>query len=540
MLIFGGAVFIAAVKTANPPIKLPVDLWPMTLFDWLSNGVNLAVGILALAATLSAVTAFKRLFIDKSGAKKEDLTKDGRKTREGLEHVSRQLAAGIGDILAGIEKLRLERLAKNEGNAQQIESFATTATDLAQSESATDQAVAREVVEGDPLTASDQLIAEAQNDVTRAAERYRQAARIAAPYSLAKAITAYARAVELDSDDFAAWIEISRLQQITGSLMQAQKSAENGFATAKCDRDIMVAYGELGNIFSGIGCYDDAKNCYSNALSLANSIYNDTPSDVHILRDIGVVHNKLGDIYGTIGHDELQKMSYEKAIMVFLQLISYDINNIDWNRDLELSYNKLGDYFLHKISNFDRARICYESALAISEKLSVEYPINNQFQHDLAMSYERLGNVAMRNSINDIARINYDKKFQIIKNLTLTDPQNARWQRDLSLTYNSFGDLDRYEDNFESARQAYMIAFAISQQLAANDPLNSQWQHDVSACHDRLGLLAEASGDIAGAIREFEAGEAILVALIARVGDHPGFARDLAQVRRDIARLRGK
>ena len=38
-------------------------------------------------------------------------------------------------------------------------------------------------------------------------------------------------------------------------------------------------------------------------------------------------------------------------------------------------------------------------------------------------------------------------------------------------------------------------------------------------------------------VAEFRAAEAIMAALLARVGAHPGFERDLAQVRRDLAQL---
>ncbi len=295
------------------------------------------------------------------------------------------------DILAEIQKLRLELLAKNPSQAQQIETFATTATDLAGSNSAEDRSIAREAVEGDPLAASDRLMAEVETGVAEQAERARQAARIAAPFSVAKAITAYARAVDLDPNDFWTWIELARLHRAAGSLPQARRTAEAAFQHVGSDWDRMVAEGELGNVAVAEGKLPAAIQHFTSTMQASRAIAEAAPEDLNRQRQLSVAHEKLGDV--------------------------------------------------------------------------------------------------------------------------------ARAQGDLA-----------------GARAAYAAGLAIRERLAAADPGNAEWQRDVSIAHAKFAQFNEASGDIAGAIREFEA---ILVALLARVGEHPGFVRDLAQVRADIVRLRG-
>lgn len=554
----------AAYEKAHSSFKPnpPAPEFDQVIGSILSGSDLVASGSAAFAALMAGYAIYQMFKPDP--ATKKDTKEDGRKTREGVEHVSKQVATEwqaseqrdklTQRLVAGELHERVEAAVDADAmtDEQLTRIYAKVAEKLGieGAEAATQniiEATARSSDEVQKLLADGKFVEagivqqrRAEAGDAKQAQLWRDTARIKVLTSVKEAIAAYARAVELDPSDFSAWMELSRLQQIAGSLPQAKKSAENGLTTAKCDRDTMVVYGELGNIYFYIGYYDHAKNYYSNALSLANSIYNQSPDDLQILREIGVVNNKLGDIYDSLDENELQKNSYEQAILFCNGLIARDINNVIWKRDLAVTYNKLGDYFFNKISNFDGAQICYESALEIAEELVSRDKNNTQWQHDLSMSYERLGRNAMRRKIYDVARINYEKKFEIIKGLAFVDPDNARWQRDLSLSYNSFGDLDRETANFGLAHQAYSDGFAIAQRLAAGDPLNSQWQHDLYASHERLGLVAEDLGDVAGAIREFEAGEAILLALIARVGDNPGFARNLAQVRADIARLQGQ
>ena len=100
--------------------------------------------------------------------------------------------------------------------------------------------------------------------------------------------------------------------------------------------------------------------------------------------------------------------------------------------------------------------------------------------------------------------------------------------------------LDDGHDGFRAnIINNHSAGLAIAVRLAALDKGNAEWQRDLFISHAKFAQFNEASGDVAGAVHEFEAGEAILIALLARVGDHPGFVRDLAIVRGEIARLRG-
>ena len=324
------------------------------LIGWVLNGNDwVALGTIALAAVSTGYSIYQMFQPDP--ATKRDVKEDGRKTREGLEHLSRQGVAETNALMAEIEALKQILLAKNEGNAQQIESFVTTAADLAGSESAEDRSIAREAVEGDPLAASDRLMAEVEVGVAEQALRARQAARIAAPFSVAKAITAYARAVALDQSDFVTWIELSRLHQAAGSLTDARRTAEAALQHVGGDWDRMVAENTLGDIAVADGNLLAAQAHYQAGLLAAQAVLVADPDDNNRQREVSVSHNKLGDVARAGGKLSQARDSYAASLAISERLAAADPSNVVWQRDLSVDYGKLGEVE-HKEGHLEAAR----------------------------------------------------------------------------------------------------------------------------------------------------------------------------------------
>ncbi|MEM9156365.1 MAG: CHAT domain-containing protein [Cyanobacteria bacterium P01_F01_bin.33] len=77
--------------------------------------------------------------------------------------------------------------------------------------------------------------------------------------------------------------------------------------------------------------------------------------------------------------------------------------------------------------------------------------------------------------------------------LTAAEPERADYQRDLSVSYNKMGDLYRALGQGELARDAYANALAIRERLAAAEPERADYQRDLSFS---LVRVAAMDGDI--------------------------------------------
>ena len=93
----------------------------------------------------------------------------------------------------------------------------------------------------------------------------------------------------------------------------------------------------------------------------------------------------------------------------------------------------------------------------------------------------------------------YQAALAIAERLAAADPTNTEWQRDLSVSHNKLGDLAVAAGDLAAAQQHYQAALTIRERLAAADPTNTEWQRDLSVSHEQLGDLAVAAGDLAAA-----------------------------------------
>ena len=85
--------------------------------------------------------------------------------------------------------------------------------------------------------------------------------------------------------------------------------------------------------------------------------------------------------------------------------------------------------------NLPAALSSYQAGLAIRERLAKSDPGNAGWQRDLAVSYDRVGDVQVAQGDLPAALGSYQASLAIIDRLAKSDPGNAGWQRDLSVLY---------------------------------------------------------------------------------------------------------
>ena len=402
-----------------------------------------------------------------------------------------------------------------------------------------DVAIASAIERGDATVAARLIRAKAGRNIKQAAQLYLQEAELLATKDVRLAIRAATDSANADPTNFWTWILLSRLHRAAGSLPQARRTAEAALQHVGGDYDRMVAEGELGDIAVVQGESSVARRHYQGAMQAAKSLADATPDNRNLQRQLSVAHIMLGDVAIDEGDLAGARAGYGAGLAIRERLAASDPGNTEWQFDLGISFERLGNVALAQ-GDLDSAKTNHQKRHDIIERLAAFGPGNARWQRDLSLSHEKLGDVAVAQGDLAGARTAYAAGLAIRERLAVSDPGNAEWQFDLSLIHARLGDLAKAKGDLAGARTAYGAAQAIRERLAASDPGNAEWQRELFVSHDRMARIAKASGDAAGAIREFEAGEAILVALIARVGDHPGFVRDLADVRGDIARLRAK
>ena len=77
----------------------------------------------------------------------------------------------------------------------------------------------------------------------------------------------------------------------------------------------------------------------------------------------------------------------------------------------------------------------------------------------------------------------------IAQKLAASDASNSQWRRDLSVSHNTIGETQSAQGDLAEALKSYQAGMAIRQKLAAINPSNSQWQNDVAVSAWRIGTL---------------------------------------------------
>ena len=98
------------------------------------------------------------------------------------------------------------------------------------------------------------------------------------------------------------------------------------------------------------------------------------------------------------------------------------------------------------------------------------------------------------------------------EDLAKRDPANRQWQRDLSVSQDRIGNVRLSQGDGPGALAAFQADLAIAEGLAKRDAANTQWQVDVAVSCSKLGTI-EGLLSRAERCRYLQRGRDILLAL---------------------------
>ncbi|WP_295302902.1 DUF4062 domain-containing protein [Accumulibacter sp.] len=257
-----------------------------------------------------------------------------------------------------------------------------------------------------------------------------------------------------------------------------------------------------------------------------------TPEEIHRLAQNFVF--PLDDALGPVAALAIRAPLLAAPRVALERLAAIDPGNVLWQHTLAASHNKIGD-LLTAQGDLAGAGQAYTASLAIRERLGAMDPGNAGWQHgldavwqrDLSVSHERIGDLLTAQGDLAGAGQAYAASLAIRELLAAIDPGNADWQRDLSLSHSRIGDLLKERGDLAGAGQAYAASLAIFERLAAIDPGNADWQRDLSVSHERIGDLRMVRGDLAGAQAAYRASLAIIECLVRLDPANADWQRDL-------------
>ena len=155
---------------------------------------------------------------------------------------------------------------------------------------------------------------------------------------------------------------------------------------------------------------------------------------------------------------------------------------------------ELGDHLAPR-GSLEEVRVLYARAQRVGAAFAARDPDNTEWQRDLSVSHERIGDVLLRAGDRDGAVEAYRQALAIRQRLAARDPDNTEWQRDLSVSWTRLGKLALDAGDRTEARRAYSADLAIAGRLAGLDAGNADWQVDLAISHVQMLPIAETEAD---------------------------------------------
>ena len=229
---------------------------------------------------------------------------------------------------------------------------------------------------------------------------------------------------------------------------------------------------------------------------------------------------------------------YRKGFVTFERLAAADPGNAEWQGDLFVSYEKMGDVLI-AAGDREAALAEYRKSLVIAERLAAADSGNANWQRNLSVSHERIGGVLATAGDREAALAEYRKSLVIAERLAAADPGNARWQHDLAVSHEKIGDVVADAGDREAALAKYRKSLVIFERLAAADPSNTEWKRDLGVSYDKINeILRITSSSLLSNVIPEEIGytsDMDVVTALKAVAVYYGLPRDAVDAIGDLA-----
>jgi Flp pilus assembly protein TadD len=188
---------------------------------------------------------------------------------------------------------------------------------------------------------------------------------------------------------------------------------------------------------------------------------------------------EIGDTAGALS-------AAEQARQILAALVAASPNNNDWQRDLAVTYDRVGDVRIAQ-NHLADALASYRSSFAIRQNLAKSDPDNAAWQRAIAISEENLGSVAQAQNDLKAALTSYQDSLVIRRRLAEANPGNIQRQTNLALAYDEVGRVQLAQGNLADALASFRAALAVRESEARSAPDNGEVQLDLSVSHERIG-----------------------------------------------------
>lgn len=240
------------------------------------------------------------------------------------------------------------------------------------------------------------------------------------------------------------------------------------------------------------------------ALEYLESLAQEAGSDLSLQRELAAAYQKVGDVQSqlhqaNIGNSQGALKSYQKSLALREAIVAADPKNSEANLDLAVSYNRIGD-ILTKTGDTGGALEGYRKALNVFERLRNLSPKDTHMLRIMATNYISLGRALLKTGSSSEALENFRQAQAIRESLAAENPDDTNLKRDLMGAYESIAFVLMESHDPAGALPLYRKSLKTGEALLAANPTSALFRRNVHSSHWGLGIALRSAGDIGGGL----------------------------------------
>ncbi|HEY6677122.1 MAG TPA: tetratricopeptide repeat protein [Terrimicrobium sp.] len=221
------------------------------------------------------------------------------------------------------------------------------------------------------------------------------------------------------------------------------------------------------------------------------------------------------------------RRSFEQAVDLSRKLAAENRSETGWQHNLATSYQQIGNVLAAE-GNLTKAFEAYEDSRKILQELIEQDPANSLWQRDLAGALEKIGDVQSRQGKLAEALQTHQKARDIRRAFSEKNPEENQWRRDLAISDAKVGGVLMRQGKLNEAYQAFKSSHELVDSLTKLDPNNLTWQSDLATTFLRIGDLLTRQGKLSEAFQAYQHGYVIRKSLVERDSANSIWQNDLS------------
>ena len=221
------------------------------------------------------------------------------------------------------------------------------------------------------------------------------------------------------------------------------------------------------------------------------------------------------------------RRSFEQAVDLSRRLTAEKRSETEWQHNLATSYQQMGNVLAAE-GNLTKASEAYEDSRKILQNLIEQNPANSLWQGDLAGALEKIGDVQSRQGKLAEALETHRKARAIRQAFSEKEPEENHWRRDLAISDAKVGGVLMRQRKLNEAYQAFKSSHELFDALTKLDANNLTWQSDLSTTFLRIGDVLTRQGKLSEAFQAYQQCYTIRKSLVERDSANSIWQNDLS------------